>query len=261
MNYKVFFILIPLILSIAVPMNHYSYNSTGTNLNATVSIPGIVYEGENFTLYINGTEPGLSNYTFALYIAGDNLTGITTYYHGFSRSNGNFSERITAPDIIENLYFMFYEYAYDNKTNQNYTYERTYTVSVQKPIVLSATIKNVNKTPVNNVTVYFYLDGTMVGSTLVKEINANSNYTANITVPSSIVPHGENTLSIRTNSVELGIAGQDSVKFYYGKPPNYDWIYYIAGIAIVFAAILIISSGRRTRLKVPKWKRNKGKKK
>ena len=68
-------------------------------------------------------------------------------------------------------------------------------------------------------------------------------------------------ISRTTNNPVITIAGKSTVTFYYGHKPNYDWIYYIAAVAVAFAVFLVVASSKRNTVKVPKWKRSKSSKK
>ncbi|WP_171823320.1 hypothetical protein [Thermogymnomonas acidicola] len=45
--------------------------------------------------------------------------------------------------------------------------------------------------------------------------------------------------------------------FYYGQPPNYDWIYYV--VAVVAVVMIVVATSRRRPPQTPggrpKWKR------
>jgi hypothetical protein len=138
-------------------------------------------------------------------------------------------------------------------------------INVSAPVIFNSTIKNTDPVPITNITVTYTLShGTssvVAGLSHINEIKGNSTYKDNITVPASLVYKGKDTLTVTTNNPVITIAGKSTTTFYYGQAPNYDWVYYIAAVAVAFSVFLIVASGRRNTVKVPKWKRAKSSRK
>jgi hypothetical protein len=234
--------------------------TSSPSFSASIHVPTFVYENETF--YLNVTESsGYHNYSLVAYLGAVNDTGLSPlYYYVHHSTNGSFSISVTAPAECE------YIYGYVNATAQNTTnaeVSHTYSISpinVSAPVIFNATIKNTDPVPITNITVIYTIShGTssiIVGLSHINEINANSTYKDNITVPAASIYKGKDTLTVTTNNPVITIVGKSSVPFYYGHTPNYDWVYYIAAVAVAFSVFLIVASGRRNTVKVPKWKRS-----
>ncbi len=217
------------------------------------------YTNENFPISVNKTKPGYYNYTINILMGAKNDTGLSPLsYHNFQKNSGNFTTKIRAPSKEENLYVFIRETAMNpkNKLTTIYSTETTYNIS--NPVTFNATIKT-SSAPANNITVYFSVNGHSMGSSYISRIKANSSYNDNITVPGALVPRGKDLLNITTNNPS--VTAPKATYFYYGHPPNYDWVYYISAAAIAFAIFIILVSGKRNTVKAPKWKRQKKTKK
>ena len=235
-----------------------------SSLSATVSVQHYVYENETF--YLNVTESsGYHNYSLAAYLGAVNDTGLSPLSYYSNSTTGKFSIPVTAPAECEGVYGYIDAYAI-NSTGHRITYTTSLpTINVSKPVIFNATVENTDPVPIYNITLtYTVTHGTSsqaVGISHIDEIKGNSTYTDNITAPSALIYKGKDTLTVTTNNPVITLKGKSSVVFYNGAKPNYDWVYYIAAVAIAFAIFLIVASGRRNTVRVPKWKRSKSNKK
>ncbi len=227
-------------------------------LSSTLSLPSYIGEGQNFTLYVSDTG-GFSNYSVTVYLAGENMTGASPSfsYHNTSKLP-DFKVNITAPLYAETLYIQVFSTGdYNGKVVSSPKYNTS--IKVITPIVFSAVLTNPGNGYVKNLTVDFYMDGTLVHTETVSSIGPlkSVNVTYNYTNPSLSI--GTHTLGVSTSNPLMEINGHTgtvSISFYYGSPPNYTWIYYVAGVVAVFMGLLAYGAGRRSKPKVskPKWK-------
>lgn len=229
----------------------------------TASLPSYSFVNQNFTVYVNETF-GFSNYTLTAYIGGDNFTGSSqqSSLHYFQATSPDFKFNITAPGISQKIYIRVVaaaEYKSASVTNS-----QSYTVTISQPIVFHAQIVNKGIATVNNLTVNFYLDNAQFasGHVTVASIAPNQVVDVNFTYPFESLTNGEHSLTVTTTSSVINVngnTGSSTSHFYYGTPPNYTWIYYVAIVVIIVMAFFVFSAGRRPAagMRPPKWRRNK----
>lgn len=254
-----------LVLSSFAAMGASSAYSYVQPFNQSVSSPSFSFVGQNFTVYVNDSY-GFTNYSMSAYIAGDNLTGIspTSTIHNFQASSPDFKFTVTSPSASQTLYLTVVSSAQKGSSTVKTTSQIQLTIV--NPIVFHAVILNTGVSSVRNLTVNFYLDSSTspVGNVTVSSIAPNSAETVNFTYPldpAKFLGSGEHTLEVTTNSPLISINGQQgssTTHFYYGTPPNYNWIYYVAAVVVVFMAFLAMSAGRRAKpgMRTPKWRRD-----
>ncbi|MCL4332486.1 MAG: hypothetical protein M1162_03055 [Candidatus Thermoplasmatota archaeon] len=247
-----------MLFAIPVGVGHSQTPQTHPNIyQVDVSAPSSVYSGQNFTVFINCTY-GWENYSVTAYFAAYNLSGISPSgtFHNFTQSSPYFRINATAPDSAETLYLFVSTTVNVGKTSERAN--SSLAISVFKPVILKATISNPSYIYIYNVTVNYYIDGNHVGKSFIRALAPES--TKNVSVD-IVYPHlsdGEHSLTINVSNALVRVNGQISFTqhFYYGTPPNFDWIYYASAIAIVFGVLLALSSGKRAgRLSAPKWRK------
>lgn len=230
----------------------------------TVSMPSYAFGGQNFTIYVNESF-GFSNYTLTVYIGGDNLTGLSpqSSQHFFQASNPDFKLNVTSPVSPQSLYVRVVAAA--QFASANVTSKTSYTVSVVSPIVFHAVVVNKGVSTVHNLTIDFYLDNSQfpAGNVTVATLLPNQQVVVNFTYPRESLPQGEHTLTVSSSSSFVQVNGQSGTytsNFYYGTPPNYNWIFYVAIVVVIVMGFLALSAGRRPSggaARPPKWRRNK----
>ncbi len=232
----------------------------------TVSAPTYSFVGQNFTVSVDNPL-GFTNYTMTAYISGSNLTGIspTSTVHNFQGSNPIFNFNIKSPVTQQTLYITIVTAAQYGNSFVKAT--QTLQVTVIDPVIFHAIVLNTGITTVKNLTVNFYLDNSPnpVGNVTVKSVAPNQEVSVNFTYPldpAKYLGTGEHTLKVTTNSPLVSIngnQGSSTTKFYYGTPPNYNWIYYVAAIVVIFMIFLALSAGRKTvpGMRTPKWRKQK----
>ncbi len=232
----------------------------------TVSAPTYSFVGQNFTVNVDNPL-GFTNYTMTAYISGSNLTGLspTSTVHNFQASNPIFSFNVKSPINQQTLYITITTAAQYGGSYVKST--QTIQVTVIDPIVFHAVVLNTGVTTVKNLTVNFYLDSSPnpVGNVTVKSVAPNQAVSVNFTYPldpAKYLGSGEHTLKVTTNNPLVSINGNQgplTTNFYYGTPPNYNWIYYVAVIVVVFMIFLALSAGRKPvpGMRAPKWRKQK----
>ncbi len=232
--------------------------STST-YNTQVQVPYYVYGGQNFNMYVNSTY-GLTNYTVTVYFAGDNLTGFTptNTYHNFSSSNPDFVIGIKAPATNQQLTFVVKTTA-DSSSGQ-VKFSSTYVINVIQPIYLHASVTNKNSVAMYNVTVNFYVDNNYIASKTISDLAPGQTTVVNYTWVAPYITNGDHTLKAEVNNTLLSINGggnSATSHFYYGNPPNYNWIYYIVAVVAIFMLVMTMGAGRRPRVgeRRPKWRK------
>lgn len=229
----------------------------------TVSFPSNTFAGQNFTIYVNETF-GFSNYSLTVYLGGDNLTGISpqSSQHYFQATNPDFRMNITSPVGAQVLYIKVVAAAQFG--NSNVTSTSSFRVSVVVPIIFHAVVVNKGISTVHNLTVNFFLDNSQfpVGNVTIATLAPNQQVVINFTDPHNVTS-GQHTLTVSTSGSNVqinGATGTYTSSFYYGTPPNYTWIYYVAIVVVIVMGFLAFSAGKRPSsgtLRPPKWRKNK----
>jgi hypothetical protein len=266
MKYKILIIFSLIFVLIAVS-GVASASSVHTETPA-VSVSGFprtptylsyLYENQTSTINVNMNQTGYSNYSITAYFGADNDTGLSPLFYHTNSTSGVFSIPITAPSECEDIFGYINGYATNSTGGRvNYTYTMA-PINVSKPVVFNATVENTDPVPIYNINLTYTIahgkSSIVIGISHIAEINGNSTYKDNITVPAARVYKGKDTLTVTTNNPVIKLTGKSSVVFYNGEKPNYDWIYYIAAVAVALSIFLIVASGRRNTVRVPKWKR------
>jgi hypothetical protein len=229
-------------------------------LNLQISGPSYAYFGQQVNIYLNSTY-GFTNYSLTLYIAGYNLSGLAPQaeIHFYNASKGNFVQQITVPNYAQTL-ILYGALQVSSSSGIMYAND-SIAIQVQKPIILNAIISNPTQVPMYNVTVFFSIDGTLVDTDVVPYVAPYSKMIVNVSIDPSYplsLSQGKHSVTITINNAQARVNGQTSYSssFYYGTPPNYDWIYYVAAAVVIFMAFLVFTSGRRRNIpRKPKWKK------
>ncbi len=213
---------------------------------------GTVYTGENFSIYVNSTY-GFNNYSAVLIFSGMNLSGMApgTTVLSLNQSNPDIVFNITAPANPGTISILVLTTARGSTVMQ---YRTTVEFTVVSPIKMQATITNPTQFYMYNVTVTFALNGNNVSRFVIQKLAPYSTQTVSINSSAvSLINKGDNTISVYASTPGAIVSGDST--FYYGTPPNYTWIYYIAVVVVAFMIFLAVSAGRRSIPKSPKWKK------
>lgn len=230
---------------------------SGGGFKSSISLISQAYEGQHFSLFVNSTS-GYSNYNATLYLGANYVRGMSPVNTTHKSSKSGFFEfNITAPEAAnQTIHGTVIVTATFLGTPVNYT--SSFNVKVFAPIKLYAEIYNSNYVPYYNVSLAFIINGVTLKTETISKLSPYSKKSLNITVISTAVDYGKvNTFQVKilhSASYQSGLSVSYTSKFFYGKPANYNWIYYIAGIVIVFMVFLGLSSGRGRGTKQPKWR-------
>ncbi len=227
--------------------------------SAQVSNPSVAYTGQHITVYVNLTY-GFENYNITIYFAGENLTGMTptNTYHHFSGNSSYFTVPMIMPSTPQTLIFDVDASATTNTGIVSYSVQHQ--IQVRDPLVLHAVISNPTSVPIQNAKVTFLIDGSVVSTKVISNVPAHGSTNVQTSVIlSRPLSRGTHTITVQVDSsVALvnGAGSSYSSTFYYGTPPNFTWIYYVAGAVVIFMVFLAFASGRRSSSAGgPKWRR------
>lgn len=142
-----------------------------------------------YTVTVTGG-PGAEGGQFEIraVLQGTNLAGADPVVDRiFSNERGVFTVNVTAPQ--EEASIQLYVRARSFNATTNATKETRLQIEVARPLELRATIRNTGPTAALNVTVYFYVDGRLVGNTTLARIDAGGQTDANVTyIPAGLAP-------------------------------------------------------------------------
>ncbi len=226
--------------------------------NLHLSSPTRAYFGQNITLFANLTY-GFTNYSLTIFISGYNLSGLgpQPYYHFYNATAGNFNQSIVMPN--SNGTVTIFAEAQASGTNGYVNATASVSIQVMYPMTLNALISNPSGIPIRNTTVNFEIDGVSLGTKVVAKIAPYSSTQVSIEVIPPQLSTGTHTLSIIVNNPSAKVDGQTSYssQFYYGTPPDFTWIYYVAAAVVAFMAFMVLIAGSRPRNlpRKPKWKK------
>ena len=220
------------------------------------------YTGQVFHIFVNSTT-GYTNYSAVLYLSANDVSGMSPSHSVLKKSKiGYFEFNITAPEQANQTVYglVVVKASFEGSPVCAST---SFTTSIYNPITLCGYILNTGSVTYYNVPIGFYINGgSILGTVYVKALEPFKREKVNITISSSLLVSGTNTLQIEviTNSTN-SYSGVDKFTdtFYYGTPPNYSWFYYIAGIVVVFMIFLTVTSASRRGTKQPKWRTRKSK--
>lgn len=250
------FILVAVLFLMIVPAAAVADAPYPTVFSSQVSLPS-VYTGQSFPIYVNSTY-GFYTYTTMLIFSGENLSGmINTFYEAPVGGNPDAVFNITAPSNPQTLTVLLLSTGGGNGTLLRYS--KTFTIQVVSPIILNATVYNPTSSVMKNVTVTFGINNNNITTVIIPSIPAYGSQ--NVTTKSSylfLLNRGKNTEQIYLNSPTAtvnGLKGYYTHDFWYGPVPNYNWIFYIAAVVVVFMLFLVYSAGRRMPARRPKWRK------
>ena len=230
--------------------------------SSQIAAPSFTSTGQNFTLYVNNSA-GFTNYSVTVYMSGENLTGASplSSYHNFKTSNPDFVVNVTAPQAAQTIYFLIVSAA--DYGSSRVVKKDSYQISVITPIILHAEVKNQGTLPIYNLSLNFTLSDSSgiiyQGHKTVSKILPGQTVSVSLTYTNNQLKNGEYSLNVSSHNPLVKINGQTSSStsnFYYGQPPNYNWIFYVAAGVVIFMVFFALSAGRRpTAASRPKWKK------
>lgn len=217
---------------------------------ATLTGPTALAPGQVGVYYVtvSGT-PANASLSYEWYIEGANTTGGSPLGGTPGTFNGNATSttfNVTAPSAVGTIsvYVSITSTPEGGGSSANTTVRQD--VTVIQPIVLSATFHNDGPSAASNITVRFYVDGTYVGTSVIKSVKAN----ADATVTFNYLPIGL-AAGAHTVRAEASLAMTQSVTytvFYKDVSAPSTGLVVILGI-VAFVPVFILTVGLRRRQK------------
>ena len=165
--------------------------------------PTAIAPGQNavFNVTASGGPDGNVTYSVIYYIRGTNTSGGAPLAASPGRTSGNRTTlqiNVTAPTLDQTLTLVVtLDATPQGGVTQNVT--RTFSITVVKPITLSATFHNGGTTTAVNITVRWYVDGALVGTSLIRQITSNADSTATFDYLPVGLSAGEHTLRVEAD--------------------------------------------------------------
>lgn len=178
-------------------------------LLANIGGPSALAPGQTaeYNITITGGPTGNVTYSVSYHISGANTTGGNPLAASPGQTSGNrtsYRVNITAPTVEQDLTLIVTVLAAPRSgPNENVTV--TYPIKVIKPLMLTATFHNGGSTTALNVTVRWYIDGVLVGTSLVKQITANSDVAATFSYLPVELSAGAHTLTVSADLDHDGV--------------------------------------------------------
>lgn len=229
---------------------------TGGPLLASVQGPDALAPGApaNYNLTISGGPSGSVNYSVSYYLTGTNTTGgapLKASPHTETGKNGTFRLNVTAPSVEGTVTLVVTVSASAGGTVENTTASKQFTVI--KPIALTATFHNSGNTAALNVTVRWYIDNALVGTTTLREVGPNADGTATFNyLPLGLSP-GQHTVTVTADLDHDGVIDPSrgevasSSIFYDQAPPLATGWILILGMGIFIPVFIGVVAFRRRR--------------
>lgn len=189
-----------LVLAIAAAVLPPTVSAAGGPLLATVSGPGALAPGQIAQYNLTITGGPTSNVTYAVdyYLSGTNTTGGSPLRASPGRASGNrttYKMNVTAP-TLEQTITLTVDVVASPKSGGSENTTTTFAITVIKALVLSATFHNSGTTAAVNVTIQWYIDGGLVGTTVLARIAPNSDATVTFSYLPAGLSAGQHTLTV-----------------------------------------------------------------
>ena len=165
--------------------------------------PTAVAPGQSaaFNVTASGGPSGNVSYSVIYYIRGTNTSGGSPLSATPGRTTGNQTKlriNITAPSLEQTLTLVVtLDATPKGGPTENVT--RTFSLTVIKPIVLTATFRNGGTTTAVNITVRWYVDGALVGTSFIKQIASNADSTVTFDYLPVSLSAGPHTLRVEAD--------------------------------------------------------------
>jgi len=207
-----------------------------------------------YDLSLSGGPSGSVNYSVSWHVTGPDLTGATPLVSSpgrLSGTNTTFRLNVTAPATEQTITLIVTVTATAGGTVEESTVERS--IAVVAPVLLSATFRNEGSTAAVNVTVRFYVDDALVGTSTLARVNPNAQAVASF----DYLPAGLTTGTHRVR-IEADLDGNGKIDeasgeavvselFYKGTPGlSLGWTILI-GIGVFFPVFFVTVAVRRRR--------------
>lgn len=202
-------VLAALVFAVVAALLPAAVLAAGEPLEAQVTGPTALAPSQTaiYNVTITGGPTANVSYTVSYYLKGTNTTGGNPLQASPGTRSGNgtvYQVNVTAPTAEQTLTLTVTVTATPKGAlAQNVT--TTLAITVVKGIVLSATFHNSGTTAALNVTVQWSIDGSLVGTSVLKQIGANADATVTYTyLPVGLSP-GQHTLTVSADLDHDGV--------------------------------------------------------
>lgn len=245
---------LPLLVVFALLVPGALAQANGPLIATIAGAPGVApAQGADYNVTMTGGPTGVVNYSLSYYITGANVSGGSPQSTNPGHVAGNettFQVNITAPSVEGEITLVVTVVATEyGGTSENTT--SSFAITVIKPVVLTATFHNSGTTTAVNVTVRWYVDGALVGTSLIKQIAANADATVTYNYLPVGLSAGQHTVTVTADLDHDGIVnaarGEVSTStLFYNQvtPPATGWIV-LLGIGIFIPVFLGVVAIRR----------------
>ena len=249
------FVLALVVVAVLAAILPTAASAASGPLEATINGPTALAPSQTaqYNISITGGPTGNLTYALSYYITGTNTTGGNPLTSSPGSTSGNktkYTVNVTAPTLEQTVTLSVTVVA-TSKTAPTQNVTRTYTITVIRGIVLSAKFHNSGTTAAVNVTVMWAIDGTLVGTSVLKQIPANADATATFTyLPAKLSP-GEHTLTVSADIDHDGVINPargevvTSTIFYNQVEPTAPGWAFLLGIGIFIPVFLGVVALRR----------------
>jgi len=178
-------------------------------INGGVTGPPALAPGQvaAYNLTIVGEPEGAEvNYTVIYWITGSNLTGGAPLTASPGRATGNrtaYALNVTAPGQDQAITLVVSIEARSVTGVESATVEQP--ITVVTPIVLTATFHNASPTAATNVTVRFYVDGVLAGTSTIRQVAANADATVTVNYLPTELATGPHTVRAEADLDHNGV--------------------------------------------------------
>lgn len=190
--------LLPAILILAALVPGALAQSSGP-LIATVTGPAALAPAQTavYNVTASGGPVGKVSYAVTYYVTGGNTSGASPLQASPGRASGNGTTlrlNVTAPGTAETITLMVTLTATESGASPVNT-TASFAITIVAPVALTATFHNAGTTAALNVTVHWYIDNALVGTSLVKQIAANADATVAFNYLPAGLSQGQHTVT------------------------------------------------------------------
>lgn len=207
-----------------------------------------------YNVTISGGPSGSVDYSLEYYLTGSDLTGGSPTSSAPGKTSGNrtfFTVNVTAPQRDQTVTLVVKVAARSGGRTENGSAELP--IAVVTPVVLSAVLRNASPTAAVNTTVRFYVDGVLVGTTVVPLIAGNGQGTASFSwLPTDLAP-GNHAVRVEADIDRNGVIdparGEVVTSDFFireGESLSSGWTFALA-IGVFIPAFFIAVALRRRR--------------
>ncbi len=246
---------LPLLLILAVLLPGALGDVTGP-LVATVTGPNALTPAQAayYNVTITGGPGSGVNYTVSYYVTGTNTTGASPLISSPGKAQGNrtrYQLNLTSPSTEQTVTLVVTVEAFSSKAGIVENTTTSFAITITQPIVLTATFHNGGTTAAVNVTVRWYVDSVLVGTSEIKQIAANGDATTTFNYLPTGLSAGEHTVTAMADLDHNGVidpargeVATSSLFYNQAQPPAVGWAI-LLGIGIFLPVFIGVVALRR----------------